>query len=142
SGVKWYDASVLLNNTAEVGELIAAIERDFGEPSPVLIIIDTLSRCSAGADENSNTEMAKVIGAADILQRRFSSSVLIVHHSGKNRDNGPRGASVLSGNVETIIEVDRTSEGCKVACYKQKDAPAFDPLHLTLRPTQYGPEED
>jgi hypothetical protein len=86
--------------------------------------------------------MAKVIAAADSLQQRFHCTVLIVHHAGKDKDRGPRGASSLIGNTETIIEVAPTDEGCRVICYKQKDAPKFDPISLQLRAVQYGPNEE
>jgi hypothetical protein len=140
SGVQWFDESLALQDAGNFKELVTAFEEDFEKP-PVLVVIDTLSRCSGGADENSNTDMAKVIAAADVLQQRFHCTVLIVHHAGKDRDRGPRGASSLTGNTETIIEVAPTSEGCRVVCYKQKDAPKFDPLSLKLLQIQYGPEE-
>lgn len=139
SGVQWFDESLALQDAGNFKELVTAFEEDFEQP-PVLVVIDTLSRCSGGADENSNTEMGKVIAAADVLQRRFHCTVLIVHHAGKDRDRGPRGASSLTGNTETIIEVAPTSEGCCVACYKQKDAPKFEPISLKLQQVQCGPE--
>lgn len=141
SGVRWFDESVILQDASHVNELITAFTEDFPEP-PVLVVIDTLSRCSGGADENSNTEMAKVIATADILQQQFHCTVLIVHHSGKDKDRGPRGASSLVGNTETIIAVDATDDGCRVSCYKQKDAPKFDALSLKLLQVHYGPEEN
>lgn len=140
SGVKWFDEALVLQESSNLSELQTAFTEDFEEP-PVLVVIDTLSRCSGGADENSNTDMAKVIAAADILQQRFHCTVLIVHHAGKNRDRGPRGASSLIGNTETIIEVAPLDEGCHVVCYKQKDAPKFEPLSLKLQTIQYGPQE-
>lgn len=140
SGVRWFDESLALQDAGNFNELVTAFEEDFETP-PVLVVVDTLSRCSGGADENSNTDMAKVLAAADALQRRFHCTVLIVHHAGKDRDRGPRGASALKGNTETLIEVSPTSEGCRVSCDKQKDAPRFDPLSLKLLPVQYGPEE-
>lgn len=140
SGVQWFDESLALQDAGNFHELVTAFEEDFETP-PVLVVIDTLSRCSGGADENSNTEMAKVIASADVLQQRFRCTVLIVHHAGKDRDRGPRGASSLTGNTETIIEVAPTNEGCRVVCYKQKDAPKFDPISLKLLPVQYGTEE-
>jgi hypothetical protein len=139
SGVQWFDEAVILQDTGDSQELVTAFEEDFSTP-PVLVVIDTLSRCSGGADENSNTEMAKVIATADVLQQRFHCTVLIVHHSGKDKDRGPRGASSLVGNTETILAVDATDEGCKVTCYKQKDAPKFDPMSLKLLQVQYGPD--
>lgn len=141
SGVKWFDEALVLQDSGNLSELQAAFAEDFETP-PVLVVIDTLSRCSGGADENSNTDMAKVIAAADILQQRFHCTVLIVHHAGKDRDRGPRGASSLIGNTETIIEVAPTDEGCRVVCYKQKDAPKFDPLSLKLQTVQYGEAEE
>lgn len=140
SGVQWFDESLALQDAGNFKELTTAFEEDFEQP-PVLVVIDTLSRCSGGADENSNTDMAKVIAAADVLQQRFHCTVLIVHHAGKDRDRGPRGASSLTGNTETIIEVAPTSEGCRVVCYKQKDAPKFEPLSLKLQQVQFGPED-
>ncbi len=141
SGVQWFDEAVVLQASSDVSETLVAFAEDFSEP-PVMVVIDTLSRCSGGADENSNTEMAKVIAAADIIQQQFHCTVLIVHHAGKDKDRGPRGASSLIGNTETIVEVAPTDEGCRVVCYKQKDAPKFDPLNLKLHQIQYGPEED
>lgn len=141
SGVKWFDESIILQDASTVSELLAAFAEDFPEP-PVLVVIDTLSRCSGGADENSNTDMARVIASADVLQQQYHCTVLIVHHAGKDRDKGPRGASSLTGNTETIIEIAPTDEGCKVLCFKQKDAPKCDPIGLKLQPVQYGPEEE
>ncbi len=141
SGVQWFDEAVILQDASNLGEAMTAFTEDFTTP-PVLVVIDTLSRCSGGADENSNTEMAKVIAAADIIQQQFGCTVLIVHHAGKDRDRGPRGASSLIGNSETIIEVAPTDEGCKVVCFKQKDAPKFETLGLKLQQVQYGPQEE
>jgi AAA domain len=141
SGVQWYDQSIILQDASQVSELLTAFSEDFPLP-PVLVVIDTLSRCSGGADENSNTEMTRVIAAADVLQQQYHCTVLIVHHAGKDRDKGPRGASSLTGNTETIIEVVATTEGCRVVCFKQKDAPKFDSLSLKLQQVQYGLGED
>lgn len=141
SGVQWFDETIMMQDASNLNELITALAEDFPTP-PVLVVIDTLSRCSGGADENSNTDMAKVIAAADAIQQRFHCTVLIVHHAGKDKERGPRGASSLIGNTETIIEVAPMDEGCRVICYKQKDAPKFDPISLQLRSVQYGLNEE
>lgn len=140
SGVRWFDESLALQDAGDFTGLVTAFEKDFAQP-PVLVVIDTLSRCSGGADENSNTDMAKVIAAADALQQRFHCTVLIVHHAGKDHNRGPRGASALTGNTETIIEVAPTNEGCRVVCYKQKDALKFESIVLKLERVQYGLED-
>lgn len=146
SGVKWYGDSVDLTDLSAVNELYEALDEDFAEDPLELIVIDTFSRNSGGAEENSNTDVKKFMHTADLLQKKYNCTVLIIHHSGKNPDKGPRGASAFVGDTETIISVDHFSDalqGIKVACFKQKDAEKFDPIHLTLHKVLYGesPEE-
>ncbi len=137
SGVKWFSETLGLQDAGNFKELQAAFAEDFARV-PVLVVIDTLSRCSAGVDENSNTEMARLIAAADNIQQTYHCTVLIVHHTGKEGDRGPRGASALIGNTETIIQIAQTDEGCRLTCYKQKDAPKFDAFSLKFQTVQYG----
>lgn len=140
SGVQWFEETLALQDAGNFAELLIAFLEDF-ETVPVLVILDTLSRCSGGAEENSNTEMAKITAAADALQQRFHCTVLIVHHAGKDSERGPRGASALVGNTETIIAVDRTDLGCRVSCFKQKDAAKFEAFSLKFQNVQYGPDQ-
>lgn len=138
SDVHWFKESLVLQDSNDFSELLTAFEHDFAQP-PVLVVLDTLSRCSGGADENSNTDMAKIIAAADVLQQRFHCTVLIVHHAGKDGERGPRGASAIVGNSETVVSVALTMVGCHVTCYKQKDAAKFEPFSLQYQNVQYGP---
>lgn len=141
SGVRWFDQTLMLQDKKQMDELIAALKEDFPIP-PVLVVIDTLSRCSGGAEENSNTDMAKVVSSADLLQQTFGCTVLLVHHVGKDAQKGPRGASALTGNMETVMEVVPTDEGCRLICTKQKDAPRFPPISLELKPVSWGASEE
>jgi hypothetical protein len=72
---------------------------------PVLIVIDTLNRCFGGGDENSNQDMSGFINGCDALREEFSATVLVVHHSGKDRLKGSRGASALGGAMDVIFEL-------------------------------------
>jgi RecA-family ATPase len=141
SGVKWYGDSIDLTEPASVNELYEALDEDFIENPLELIIIDTFSRNSGGAEENSNTDVKKFMHTADLLQKKYGCTILIIHHCGKNPDKGPRGASAFTGDTETIISVDHFSnamQGIKIGCFKQKDAESFDPIHLALHKVQYG----
>jgi hypothetical protein len=146
SGVKWYGDSVDLTDPSSVNDLYEALDNDFADNILELIIIDTFSRNSGGAEENSNTDVKKFMHTADLLQKRYKCTVLIIHHCGKNPEKGPRGASAFIGDTETIICVDLFSDamqGIKISCFKQKDAEKFDPIHLVLHKVLYGesPEE-
>jgi hypothetical protein len=72
---------------------------------PSLIVIDTLNRCFGGGDENSTQDMSGFINGCDALREEFGATVLIVHHSGKDRMKGSRGASALGGAMDVIFEL-------------------------------------
>ncbi len=72
-----------------------------------LIIVDTLARAGNGADENSSADMGDLIRSFDVLVRRYEAAVVVVHHSGKNLDLGPRGHSSLKGACDAVLEVRR-----------------------------------
>ena len=71
-----------------------------------LIAFDTLSRSSAGADENSAKDMSTIIGAGDYLRDSLGAAVLYVHHSGKDPTKGARGSSALFAACDTVICVE------------------------------------
>jgi RecA-family ATPase len=77
----------------------------------ILTVIDTLARCTAGAEENSARDMGQVVEAIDQIRDATGGHVLIVHHSGKDTTRGMRGSSALLGAVDTTIELsgDRSS---------------------------------
>jgi len=137
-GIKWFDSTLVMQDAANFKELITALKEDYDDMPPIATVIDTLSRCSGGADENSNTEMAKVIAAADAIRQKIGSAVHIIHHAGKDREKGPRGASALIGNMEAIIAFDRTEEGVKLTSFKQKDVEPFSPIYLKPIKVTYG----
>ncbi len=140
-GVKWYDQPLAMQEPAHLAELLTALREDFEQP-PALVVVDTLSRCAAGADEDSNTDMARVLAAADIIREQFHCTILLVHHVGKDQQKGPRGASALLCNVEAAISVTPTAVGSKVECAKTKDARPFERMYLHAQEVRYGPEED
>ena len=49
-----------------------------------------------GADENSSRDAGLVIAEVRRLIERYHCVVLVIHHEGKNRRRGPRGASASS----------------------------------------------
>ena len=134
-----YEGSIILQESSDVAQLVTALQEDFTEP-PVLVVIDTLSRCSPGADEVSNTDMARVLASADSIRQLFHCTVLIVHHEGKDKERGPRGASALLANVETAILTAPNGMGStKVESIKAKDAPKFKPFYLEAKEVSFGP---
>lgn len=80
---------------------------------PGLFVVDTLARCFGGKDENSTQDMGAFIESCDSLRNDAfpGSTVLVVHHTGKDEALGARGSSALIGAVDVEWEV------CKGASY-------------------------
>jgi hypothetical protein len=99
---------------------------------PVLIKFDTLSRCLAGADENSAKDMGKAVEILDELRARTGACVSVLHHTKKN-GTVERGSSVLRGAVDTILTLTEDNDDPGVLtlkCERQKDAEPFEPIAL------------
>lgn len=72
---------------------------------PKLIVIDTLSWCIAGYDENSAKDMSAALANCRRIQTELNTAVLLVHHSGKN-GGSERGSSALRGAADIALKVD------------------------------------
>jgi hypothetical protein len=100
--ITWMAGTVDLLDRRWVDALVTVA----AEVAPVLIVIDTLSRCMAGGDENSAKDMTNVIRALDAVRDATGASVLPVHHTGKDLTAGARGHSALRAALDTEIRVE------------------------------------
>jgi putative DNA primase/helicase len=96
---------------------------------PGIIVLDTLARSMTG-DENSTSDMGKVVIAAGILIEETGAQVIIIHHTGKDEARGPRGAIALTGATDSMFKVVRLKEDKKfvLICERQKDDEPFPPM--------------
>ena len=96
---------------------------------PGIIVLDTLARSMTG-DENSTSDMGKVVIAAGILIEETGAQVIIIHHTGKDEARGPRGAIALTGATDSMFKVVRLKEDKKfvLICERQKDDEPFAPM--------------
>lgn len=86
-----------------------------------LIVIDTLARAAAGLDENSSKDMGIFIQKMDYIKNKLDTSMLLIHHCGKDISAGMRGSSSLLGAVDTCIKLMRYNETVRFIVEKQKD---------------------
>lgn len=88
-----------------------------------MIIIDTFNMACANLEENSAKDMSSVITKAKLIAEKLNSTVLIIHHSGKDESRGMRGSSSLRASMDTIIYVKQDSNGnCEWYLEKSKDS--------------------
>ncbi|MFH8285488.1 AAA family ATPase [Streptomyces antibioticus] len=103
---------------------------------PVLVILDTQARITVGVEENSATEMGRVVHRMDQLRDATGACVLLIHHKGLNGDHG-RGSSAVKGAVQTELTVTKSGKGpdtrVVVGTDKQKDSEELEPLGFVLR---------
>jgi hypothetical protein len=96
---------------------------------PVLIIVDTLHRCTPGANENSAQDMGEVVGFSQRLQIDHHAAVMYLHHPPKNAQNGRgRGSGSIYNAADTEIQAtvldedkDTGVKTVKFEVVKQKD---------------------
>ena len=104
-----------VNHAKKLGELI----NQCGGAG--LIIIDTLNKSAPGTDENSSSDMGKILAGASELQEATGGMTLLVHHPGKDASRGLRGHSSLHAALDTVIEVVRDEELIRWKLVKCKD---------------------
>lgn len=117
TGVVFLPRPVLVANKAEWKRLIAACEKI----KPAMIVLDTQSRIFAGIVENDNAEMGLAFEEAiEKLRRATEACVLMIHHSTGETEKG-RGASVITGALNTEIFVEREGDVVTIKNTKEKD---------------------
>lgn len=67
-----------------------------------MIVFDTVARMMVGVEENSATDVGKVIARLDEVRKLTGCTVLLVHHTSKGSDSA-RGSSALNGALDTEI---------------------------------------
>jgi len=139
------EAPLNLLNDEHGGKLVEMIEQAAAESSmPVsLIIVDTLSRSMAGANENAGEDMTKMIATLQSVQSATGAHVSLVHHTGKDESRGARGHSSLNGAIDTEISLSRDARSKIITATvtKQKDFECEGKFPFKLIPVQLGVDD-
>lgn len=103
-----------------------------------LIVVDTVSRALAGADENGQEAMGAFVKACDAIRQHAGGAVLGVHHSGKDKDRGMRGSTVLLGACDAVIRLTKSEALVTLKTEKQKDAEQADDLYFDMEQVSWA----
>lgn len=126
--------AVQLLEPAEVSRLLRTIDaarRQAGFPFG-LVIVDTVSRAIVGSDENTQETMTRFVAACDAIKRHIGGAVVGIHHSGKDRDRGMRGSSVLLAACDGALRAEKAEGAVTLRTEKQKDAEESAPVRFEL----------
>jgi hypothetical protein len=111
---------------------------------PTMVIVDTLSQTYAG-EENSANEMAAYLREIGLRFRTlWDCAVLLIHHSGHEATERPRGSSAIRGNVDFMLGAFRDEKEmiATLQCKKQKDGELFKDAEFQLTTVTLGMDED
>lgn len=92
-----------------------------------LLIIDTLHSATPGAEENSASDMGRLISACRSATRRLGCAVVLIHHTNKD-GSAERGSSSLRGAMDCMIEIKQIRKDetkAVMSCSKLKDGEAW-----------------
>ena len=92
--------------------------REYAAEVRPLLIFDSLIRVHR-FDENSNSEMARVMNAFVDLSRK-GATVLLLHHAGKDSEKNFRGAMEIEAAPDVCYRVDRTERVVKLRQFKNR----------------------
>jgi hypothetical protein len=101
---------------------------------PDLIILDTLARLIAGADENSAQDMGRAVAGIDRLRIGRKATVVLIHHTVKT-GKWEHGSGALRGAADVMIECSPGEANGQLwfKCDKMKDAEPFPTQSLILQ---------
>jgi hypothetical protein len=109
---------------------------------PRLIVFDTLSRCIAGKDENSQADMSAAVDRLRDLCQTTRAAVLLVHHTSKDGQH-ERGSSVLRGAADVMFRVSKGDDAVTLEFDKLKEGELpDDALRFRFQGCQLGQDED
>jgi len=145
--VQWSQAPVyvvpvaldLTTDAARVQEAATAIG-----VRPDLVIIDTLSQTFSG-EENSAAEVSNYLRELALwFKASWQAAVVVVHHTGHQATERPRGSSAIRANVDFMFGVYRDEKEMLATfeCVKQKDGELIEPVSFSLKVAELAIDED
>ena len=101
---------------------------------PVMVVIDTQARVTAGLNENDSGDMGYYVEQVDRIRQATGACVLSVHHQGRTGANA-RGSSAIDGAQDTELRMERADRAMVATLHidKQKDQAEVKPLELALQ---------
>jgi len=105
---------------------------------PDLVIFDTFSSLAGGINENDNSEVSAALKTINSITG--DAATIIVHHFGKTKDSGIRGASAFSANCDSVIYVERDEDSMSgtITCGKSKDGEFFEDIRFVAEKVGLG----
>ena len=108
--------------------------------NPLLVIFDTFGSLVSNTDENSATDVGKVLKIRRETCSNGKTSSIIVHHYGKDSSRGMRGSIAFKANCDFEYSSARVKDSMTTvfSCEKMKDGEMFSPISMEARKVDLG----
>jgi hypothetical protein len=131
-GIEFYVVPVAVALLTDAKSIVSAAQGVGVKPA--LVTVDTLAQTFDG-EENSASDMSAYLRALNTSFRvLWQCVVMVIHHSGHQATERPRGSSAIRANVDFLLGVFReeTQMIANLECHKQKDGELFDAVSFDL----------
>lgn len=113
-----------------------------------LVVIDTLSTATPGADENSSKDVGPVLARCERIARECTCAVMLVHHMNSGGQK-PRGHTSILANLDSVLKVEKLDEMDvdrrairEIELAKQKDGESGRKWRFVLPAVEIGKDSD
>lgn len=133
------DVDALKQKLGRIRDQMAGLGHALG-----IVVIDTMSASTPGADENTAKDMGPVLNALQSMATEFGLLVLVVCHTGKNVSGGIRGWSGQFANADGVIMLDEAhADGTRTGTVaKVKDGVSGQRFAFRLEVIKVGVDAD
>ncbi len=113
-----------------------------------LVVIDTLSTATPGADENSSKDIGPVLARCERIADETRAAVMLVHHMNAGGQK-PRGHTSILANLDSVLKVEKLEEMDvdrravrEIELAKQKDGESGKKWRFVLPAVEIGRDAD
>ena len=132
------DQRMPLNDVEETGKFIVSVKEQLAEINvssethSIVIVFDTYSKCTPGADENNTKEVKIIVELIDLVCNEISVHATIICHT--NADGIIKGNKALRDGVDTVWMVSKNNDTICLTPDKMRGAPeAEHPIYACMR---------
>lgn len=112
--------------------------------SPSVVVVDTLSQTYAGEENSANEMAAYMRELGSRFRQLWHCAVLLIHHTGHQVTERPRGSSAIRANLDFMFGVFRDEKEmlATLTCSKQKEQDSFADATFQMTTHELGTDED
>ena len=125
------DSPEALNRTLE------QLRSELGDYRFGLVLIDTMNLFMEG-DENATVDANRFIAAIKTLAAEYNCCVLIIHHTGVDKDYRARGNSAFKGALDSEIQVTRRDDDGLITVTQTKNRASEAVPQIVLQLEKHG----